>query len=133
MVSNPEFLREGSAVEDFLKPSLLVVGGSDEEAVRRVADLYTSLDVEPCLVSLRTAEMIKYACNTFHAVKVAFANEVGTLCAELGVSGREVMATLCQDLKLNISPAYLKPGFAFGGSCLPRICGPWCTAPAGWI
>ena len=120
VVSNPEFLREGSAVEDFLKPSLLVVGGSDEEAVRRVADLYTSLDVEPCLVSLRTAEMIKYACNTFHAVKVAFANEVGTLCAELGVSGREVMATLCQDLKLNISPAYLKPGFAFGGSCLPK-------------
>lgn len=120
VVSNPEFLREGTAVHDFLEPSLLVVGGSDEAAVRRVADLYAPLPIEPCLVSLRTAEMIKYACNSFHALKIAFANEIGTLCAELGVSGREVMATLCKDVKLNLSPAYLKPGFAFGGSCLPK-------------
>lgn len=120
VVSNPEFLREGTAVKDFVEPSLLVVGGTDPAAVRFVADLYRSLRVEPCLVSLRTAEMIKYACNAFHAVKISFANEVGALCTRLGVEGMEVMETLCRDLKLNISPAYLKPGFAFGGSCLPK-------------
>jgi GDP-mannose 6-dehydrogenase len=120
IVSNPEFLREGVAVRDFLEPSLLVVGGDDQAAVRTVADLYAGLDVEPCLVSLRTAEMIKYACNCFHAVKIGFANEIGTLCGQLGIQANEVMTTLCQDMKLNISPAYLKPGFAFGGSCLPK-------------
>lgn len=120
VVSNPEFLREGNAVEDFLQPSLLVVGGADAEACRRVAALYTPLPVQPRLVSLRTAEMIKYACNSFHALKIVFANEMGALCSQLGVSGREIMATLCEDAKLNISPAYLKPGFAFGGSCLPK-------------
>jgi GDP-mannose 6-dehydrogenase len=120
LVSNPEFLREGSAVKDFVEPSLVVVGGSDEAAARTVADLYAPLGVEAALVSLRTAEMIKYACNAFHAVKVAFANEIGALAAHLGVSGAEVMETLCRDTRLNISTAYLKPGFAFGGSCLPK-------------
>jgi GDP-mannose 6-dehydrogenase len=120
IVSNPEFLREGAAVRDFMEPSLLVVGGSDPDAVREVADLYASLPVEPSLVSLRTAEMIKYACNTFHAVKITFANEIGTLSAELGIDPAEVMDTLCRDVRLNISAAYLKPGFAFGGSCLPK-------------
>ena len=120
VVSNPEFLREGSAVKDFLEPSLLVVGGHNPDAVQRVAALYAGLDIEPCLVSLRTAEMIKYACNCFHALKVSFANEVGTLCDRLEIPANEVMETLCRDVKLNISPAYLKPGFAFGGSCLPK-------------
>jgi GDP-mannose 6-dehydrogenase len=120
IVSNPEFLREGSAVKDFIEPSLIVVGGSDEGAVRKVAKLYAPLGVEPSIVSLRTAEMIKYACNAFHAVKIAFANEIGTLAAHLGVSGEEVMRTLCQDTRLNVSAAYLKPGFPFGGSCLPK-------------
>ena len=120
VVSNPEFLREGNAVNDFLEPSLLVVGGLDRCAVETVAALYRSLAVEACLVSLRTAEMIKYACNTFHALKVAFANEMGALSGALGIPGAEVMDTLCRDTKLNISPAYLKPGFAFGGSCLPK-------------
>jgi GDP-mannose 6-dehydrogenase len=120
VVANPEFLREGSAVRDFLEPSLLVVGGSEPAAVERVAGLYVSLPVTPCLVSLRTAEMIKYACNAFHAVKIGFANEIGTLCANLAIPADEVMQTLCQDTTLNISPAYLKPGFAFGGSCLPK-------------
>jgi GDP-mannose 6-dehydrogenase len=120
VVSNPEFLREGAAVKDFVEPSLVVVGGSDPEAVRRVAGLYEPLGVKPCLVSLRTAEMIKYACNTFHALKIGFANEIGALGAELGIDAAEVMDTLCQDVRLNISPAYLKPGFAFGGSCLPK-------------
>jgi GDP-mannose 6-dehydrogenase len=120
VVSHPEFLREGSAVRDFFDPALLVVGGVDRAAVQRVADLYQSLGVKACLVSLRTAELIKYASNAFHAVKVSFANEIGALCEQVGVDGHEVMATLCQDVKLNVSPAYLKPGFAFGGSCLPK-------------
>ncbi len=120
VVSNPEFLREGGAVKDFVEPSLIVVGGSDSNAVQRVAGLYAPLGIPPCLVSLRTAEMIKYACNTFHALKIAFANEIGALGAELDIDAREVMETLCRDDRLNISPAYLKPGFAFGGSCLPK-------------
>src|ERR1700730_13899829 len=120
IVSNPEFLREGSAVKDFLEPSLLVVGGEDRQAVEFVVSLYADLPVRPCMVSLRTAEMIKYACNCFHAVKITFANEIGTLATQLGVDGEEVMQTLCQDTKLNVSAAYLKPGFAFGGSCLPK-------------
>lgn len=120
VVSNPEFLREGTAVKDFIEPSLVVVGGTDSSAVRRVADLYEPLGVQPSLVSLRTAEMIKYACNAFHAVKISFANEVGALSERLGIDSHEVMRTLCEDVKLNISAAYLKPGFAFGGSCLPK-------------
>jgi GDP-mannose 6-dehydrogenase len=120
VVSNPEFLREGAAVRDFMEPSLIVVGGDDQHAVRRVAELYASLNVPPCLVGLRTAEMIKYASNAFHAVKISFANEIGALSARLNVDPAEVMATLCEDRKLNISSAYLKPGFAFGGSCLPK-------------
>jgi GDP-mannose 6-dehydrogenase len=120
IVSNPEFLREGTAVKDFLEPSLLVVGGDDQSAVKFVTDLYKDLPVEPCMVTLRTAEMIKYACNCFHALKIGFANEIGTLCGSLKIPAVEVMKTLCQDVKLNISPAYLIPGFAFGGSCLPK-------------
>jgi GDP-mannose 6-dehydrogenase len=120
VVSNPEFLREGTAVRDFLEPSLLVAGGTDQSAVQQVADLYAPLGVKACLVSLRTAEMIKYACNAFHAVKISFANEVGALSEKLGIDSHEVMDTLCEDKKLNISSAYLKPGFAFGGSCLPK-------------
>ncbi len=120
VVSHPEFLREGSAVRDFFEPPLLVVGGGDDAAVKAVADLYRPLGAKAALVSLRTAEMIKYACNAFHAVKITFANEIGALSAQLGVDGADVMATLCKDVKLNSSAAYLKPGFAFGGSCLPK-------------
>jgi len=120
IVSNPEFLREGTAVKDFMEPSLLVVGGSSDEAARSVAGLYSALAIEACIVSLRTAEIIKYACNAFHAVKIGFANEIGSLASILGVDPEQVMATMCCDTKLNISAAYLKPGFAFGGSCLPK-------------
>jgi GDP-mannose 6-dehydrogenase len=120
VVSNPEFLREGVAIRDFVEPSLVVVGGKDTDAVTQVANLYAGLNVLPSLVSLRTAEMIKYACNAFHALKVAFANEVGALSGKLDIDGREVMDTLCRDERLNISTAYLTPGFAFGGSCLPK-------------
>ncbi len=120
IASNPEFLREGVAMKDFEEPSLLVVGGEDRAAVDLVAALYDPLGVEACKVSLRTAEMIKYACNSFHAVKISFSNEIGALADRLGVDGAEVMDTLCRDEKLNVSAAYLKPGFAFGGSCLPK-------------
>jgi GDP-mannose 6-dehydrogenase len=120
MVGNPEFLREGTAVRDFLEPSLLVVGGDDGDSVRRVTALYAGLPGEACIVALRTAETIKYTCNAFHALKIAFANEVGALCDRLDIPANQVMDTLCQDVKLNISKAYLKPGFAFGGSCLPK-------------
>ena len=120
VVANPEFLREGAAVKDFLEPALVVVGGSDPAAVQRVAGLYSSLGIKPCLVELRTAEMIKYACNAFHAVKISFANEIGSLAEIAGIPPHEVMETLCSDHKLNTSAAYLKPGFAFGGSCLPK-------------
>ncbi len=120
VVSNPEFLREGAAVEDFMEPALIVVGGDDPDAVRRVASLYANLRVQPCLVALRTAELIKYACNAFHAAKISFANEIGALAEVLRIPPGEVLDTLCRDDKLNISAAYLKPGFAFGGSCLPK-------------
>ncbi len=120
VVSNPEFLREGVAVRDFMEPSLVVVGGTNRAAVERVASIYQPLGIKACLVSLRTAEMIKYACNAFHAVKIAFANEVGALSSDLGIDAQEVMSTVCEDIKLNASAAYLKPGFAFGGSCLPK-------------
>ena len=120
VVSNPEFLREGAAVKDFTEPSLVVVGGTNPQAVKRVAELYAPLGVAASQVSLRTAEMIKYACNAFHATKIAFANEIGSLSVRLGVDPQEVMATVCSDVKLNASAAYLRPGFAFGGSCLPK-------------
>lgn len=117
---NPEFLREGAAVKDFIEPALIVVGGNDPAPMRQVAALYAGLNLKPCLVALRTAEMIKYACNAFHAVKIGFANEIGALAEVMGVLPEEVLSTLCTDERLNISTAYLKPGFAFGGSCLPK-------------
>jgi GDP-mannose 6-dehydrogenase len=120
IVANPEFLREGTAVKDFMEPALVVAGSDDEEAARTVASLYAPLQATTAIVSLGTAEMIKYACNAFHAVKISFANEIGALCGELGIPASEVMETLCKDTKLNSSAAYLRPGFAFGGSCLPK-------------
>jgi len=119
VLSHPEFLREGTAIADFMEPSLLVVGGPEPHR-SRIAALYDGLPVEPQIVELRTAEMIKYACNAFHALKIAFANEIGAMSERQGIPAGEVMATLCEDHVLNISKAYLKPGFAFGGSCLPK-------------
>jgi len=120
VAANPEFLREGVAVRDFMEPALLVVAGTNQQATERVASLYAGLRVKPCFVALRTAEMIKYACNAFHALKIGFANEIGAMAEGLGVPPEEVLETLCRDDRLNISAAYLKPGFAFGGSCLPK-------------
>lgn len=117
---NPEFLREGTAISDFYAPPFTVVGALRPEDAETVAALYESVKAQLFLVSIRTAETIKYACNAFHALKITFANELGMLCKAEGVDSHEVMRVFCADTKLNISPKYLIPGFAFGGSCLPK-------------
>lgn len=115
----PEFLREGSGVADFFAPPFLVIGGT-AEAAGVVRDLFGFLDCEVHVVPARAAESVKYACNAFHAIKVTFANEIAQLYRLLDVDARQVMDVFVQDRQLNISPAYLRPGFAFGGSCLPK-------------
>ncbi|GFG54417.1 GDP-mannose 6-dehydrogenase [Mycolicibacterium agri] len=115
---NPEFLREGSSVSDFFDPPKVVIGQFDDASGDLVADLYAGLPGPVHRVPLAVAEMIKYADNSFHALKVGFANEMGTICKALGLDSHAVMDILTADTKLNISPAYLRPGFAFGGSCL---------------
>ena len=120
VVVNPEFLREGTAIADFLHPPYTILGGEDSAALDVVAALYSDLEAPLHRVPTRVAEMMKYANNAFHATKVAFANEVGNLCREMGIDSHRVMDLFCQDTKLNLSPYYLKPGFAFGGSCLPK-------------
>ena len=117
---NPEFMRESSAVRDFYQPPKTVIGSSHPEDATLVAQLYAGLPGPLILTTVRTAEMVKYADNLWHAAKVTFANEIGILAKTLGADGREVMDIFCQDTKLNISPAYLRPGFAYGGSCLPK-------------
>lgn len=117
---NPEFLREGSAVYDFLNPPKTVVGAANPGSADAVVALYKGIDAPVIVTSIRNAETAKYIDNVFHALKIAFANEVGTVCRAAGVDSHEVMDIFCSDTKLNISPAYLKPGFAFGGSCLPK-------------
>src|SRR5271163_4331757 len=118
--NNPEFLREGSAVKDFNAPPKTVIGELDQASGSLLAVLYEELDAPLIRASLETAEMVKYVDNSWHALKIGFANEIGNLCKVLGVDSHEVMQIFCQDEKLNISPAYLLPGFAFGGSCLPK-------------
>lgn len=118
--NNPEFLREGSAVEDFKSPPKTVIGEFDQQSGDTVASLYQKLDAPLIRTDLETAEMTKYVDNTWHALKIGFANEIGNLCDSFGVDAGAVMNIFCQDMKLNISQAYLKPGFAFGGSCLPK-------------
>ncbi len=117
---NPEFLREGSSIEDFYEPPFSVIGASEAGVAEEVAPLYGEVAAPLHVVPIRVAEMLKYACNGFHALKVGFANEIGSLCKALGVDSHEVMRLFCEDRRLNISPAYLQPGFAFGGSCLPK-------------
>ncbi len=116
----PEFLREGSGIADFHAPPLLVAGTSDPRVESALISLFAFLDRPVQVVDVRIAEALKYACNAFHATKVSFANEVARLLRQLDVDSREVMALFCQDRVLNISPSYLRPGFAFGGSCLPK-------------
>lgn len=117
---NPEFLREGSAIRDFYQPPLVVIGHREEWAATLVAQLYQKVEAQVVRTDIATACLVKYVCNVFHALKVAFANEVGHLSQAMNVDGRRLMQIVCQDTKLNISPAYLAPGFAFGGSCLPK-------------
>jgi GDP-mannose 6-dehydrogenase len=118
--NNPEFLREGSAVADFNFPSKTVIGESDRQSGDMLATLYEKLDAPLIRTDLETAEMIKYIDNSWHALKIGFANEVGNLCESLCVDAHKAMEIFCLDRKLNISSAYLSPGFAFGGSCLPK-------------
>jgi GDP-mannose 6-dehydrogenase len=117
---NPEFLREGSALRDFDDPPYTVIGELDQRSGDLVAPLCEVDGADLLRVELEVAEMVKYACNSFHAMKVVFANEIGNLCKEYGVDGRSVMEIFARDTKLNLSPRYLQPGFAFGGSCLPK-------------
>jgi GDP-mannose 6-dehydrogenase len=120
VVMNPEFMRESCAVRDFYHPPKTVIGSASADDADLVAQLYTGLPGPLIKTSVRTAEMVKYADNLWHATKVTFANEIGTLAKTLGADGREVMEIFCEDSKLNISSAYLRPGFAYGGSCLPK-------------
>jgi GDP-mannose 6-dehydrogenase len=117
---NPEFLREGSAVFDFFEPPYTILGVRRPEEAEPLRALYSRIPGETITVDIRTAEMLKYVNNTFHALKVCFANEIGRLCQREGVDPHEVMRLVCLDTKLNLSPYYLKPGFAYGGSCLPK-------------
>ena len=117
---NPEFLREGTALHDFRNPPMTLVGHNYASDAEPTQALYSNVDAEMVTTSIRTAEMIKYASNTWHALKVCFANEVGNLCKRLDIDSHQVMDIFCRDEKLNLSSYYMKPGFAFGGSCLPK-------------
>jgi GDP-mannose 6-dehydrogenase len=118
--SNPEFLREGSSVRDFRKAPYTLIGAADGDDAVVLRLLYEPVDAPVCITSYRVAESVKYLSNVYHAVKLAFANEAGAILAAKGVDAREAFRIFCQDQVLNISPAYLRPGFAFGGSCLPK-------------
>lgn len=117
---NPEFLREGSAIKDYYKPSMVMIGELDQRSGDLLQPIYQCVEAPVIRADIRTAEMVKYTCNAFHAMKVVFANEIGTLAKANGVDGQKVMEIICQDTQLNISTTYLRPGFAFGGSCLPK-------------
>ncbi|WP_018693049.1 nucleotide sugar dehydrogenase [Algicola sagamiensis] len=117
---NPEFLREGSALDDFLHPSETLIGCNHSQAFERLSSLYQDIDAPITQTSITVSEMVKYVDNSWHALKVSFANEIGRVCKSLGIDGHEVMEIFCHDRKLNLSEYYLKPGFAFGGSCLPK-------------
>ncbi len=120
LVSNPEFLREGTSVRDFLNPPLTLIGTDSPRAAEVLAELYKPLPGEFISTEVRVAEVMKYVNNTFHALKIVFGNEVGVICKALGIDSHKVMDIFCRDRQLNISPYYFKPGFAYGGSCLPK-------------
>ena len=117
---NPEFLREGQALEDFQHPLFVIVGTDHPVAAQKLEELYRPLAAPYLVVAPGTASFLKYACNAFHAVKIAFANEIASLETAFGADANAVMETFCLDRSLNLSAAYLRPGFAFGGACLPK-------------
>jgi len=117
---NPEFLREGTSLKDFYAPPFTLIGADDEQTANVARSLYSNIDAPVFVTSIKTAEMVKYVCNCFHALKVSFANEIGNICKALDLDSHQVMNVFCADTKLNLSSYYLKPGFAFGGSCLPK-------------
>ncbi len=118
--SNPEFLREGTAVHDYDHPPKTVIGRADDMSGEKLVSLYSKLPAPMVVTDVATAEMVKYVDNVWHALKVDFANEIGNICKAVGLDGHQVMEIFCKDTKLNLSPYYMKPGFAFGGSCLPK-------------
>jgi GDP-mannose 6-dehydrogenase len=120
VVSNPEFLREGSAVKDYFNPPYTLVGSTSERAIEIVRKMYNGIDAPFIAADVKIAELMKYVNNAFHASKITFANEIGNICKKLGIDSHKLMEVFCLDSKLNISPYYLKPGFAYGGSCLPK-------------
>ena len=120
IVSNPEFLREGTSVQDYFNPPLTLVGTDMPEAEVVFREIYKGIDAEFICTDIRVAEMMKYVNNTYHALKIVFGNEVGNICKELNIDSHKVMEIFCKDKQLNISPYYFKPGFAYGGSCLPK-------------
>ena len=120
VVSNPEFLREGTSVKDFLKPPYTLLGSDCEWATDTMRTVYAGIEGDFINTEPRVAELMKYVCNSFHALKIVFANEVGNICKKLEIDSHQLMDVFCRDTKLNLSKAYLKPGFAYGGSCLPK-------------
>ncbi len=120
VVSNPEFLREGSSVKDYFNPPLTLVGTDNKKAEEQFRDIYKGIDAEFIATDIAVAEIMKYVNNTYHALKIVFGNEVGNICKGLNIDSHKVMEIFCKDKQLNISPYYFKPGFAYGGSCLPK-------------
>jgi GDP-mannose 6-dehydrogenase len=119
-ISNPEFLREGTSVHDFYNPPYILVGGRNENAIAKMRNIYEGINAPFIITEVKIAEMIKYVNNAFHALKITFANEIGNLCKKMQIDSHKLMEIFCMDNKLNLSAYYLKPGFAYGGSCLPK-------------